>query len=328
MNLYKQWKDRSKKIAEGTFGKIYAPNYSCPNFKKRKNYISKMMKSETWATHEIKQLKMIKKVDPEQKYLASLETSCASSSKKFNTNIIMKNFGRALLQQGKPNFPSQSIDHTKNVFLKQMLKAIILLHKAGIYHKDMAERNMVYSKEENRYRLIDFGLSQNKKEIEEMFKPANIKKTDEDMSDHFGEAFSRGDQGTETFDYNDEYGFNEIYEAIEEDDKKAILKMNLKKIEKQLHKEHKMADIQVILYTAMFLPNQKDQKQMQFLDKYVDNEEDAQKIYNEIFKKGGGKKKKIRKHKGINQKTGRLNKGYKYSDKKLKSGLKKIVKKN
>jgi len=268
---------------------------------------------------------MIKKVDPEQKYLASLETSCASSSKKFNTNIIMKHFGRAILQKGKPDFSAKSVDHTINVYLKQMLKAIILLHKAGIYHKDMADRNMVYSKEENRYRLIDFGLSQYKKEIEEMFKPANIKKTDEDMDDHFGEAFSRGDQGTETFDYNGEYGFNEIYEAIEEDDKEAILKMNLKKIEKQLHKEHKMADIQVILYTAMFLPKREDQDQMNFLEKYVD-EEDAQKIYNEIFKKEGGKKKKIRKHKGINQKTGRLNKGYKYSGKKSKSGLKQIVK--
>lgn len=33
-----------------------------------------------------------------------------------------------------------------------------------------------------------------------------------------------------------------------------------------------------------------------------------------------------RKHKGINQKTGRLNKGYKYSGKKLKSGLSQIIK--
>mgnify|MGYP001191715693 CR=1 FL=1 len=44
--------------------------------------------------------------------------------------------------------------------------------------------------------------------------------------------------------------------------------------------------------------------------------------------KGGKKPKKIRKHKGINQNTGRLNKGYKYSGKKLKSGLKQIIKKN
>jgi tRNA A-37 threonylcarbamoyl transferase component Bud32 len=286
------------------------------------------MKSEKFAKHEIKQLKMIKKVDPQQKYLASFETSCASSSRKFNTNIIMENFGRAILQQGKPDFPSQSVDHAKNVYLKQMLKAIILLHKAGIYHKDMAARNMVYSKEENRYRLIDFGLSQHKKEIEEAFKPVNIKKTDEDMEDHFGEIFERGDQGTETFDYDGKYGFEKMYEAIEEDDKEAILKMNLKKIEKRLHKEHKMADIKVIIYTAMTLPERKEWDRMDYLEKYVDEESDAQKIYNEIFKKGGGKKKKIRKHKGINQKTGRLNKGYKYSDKKLKSGLKKIIKKN
>ena len=39
----------------------------------------------------------------------------------------------------------------------------------------------------------------------------------------------------------------------------------------------------------------------------------------------GGKKKKIRKHPGINQQTGKLKKGYKYSGK-LKSGLSKIVK--
>ena len=38
-------------------------------------------------------------------------------------------------------------------------------------------------------------------------------------------------------------------------------------------------------------------------------------------------KKKIRKHKGINQKTGRLNKGYKYSGKTSKTGLKEIIKK-
>jgi len=38
------------------------------------------------------------------------------------------------------------------------------------------------------------------------------------------------------------------------------------------------------------------------------------------------KKDKIRKHSGINQQTGRLKKGYKYSGKKLKSGLPKIIK--
>ena len=40
------------------------------------------------------------------------------------------------------------------------------------------------------------------------------------------------------------------------------------------------------------------------------------------------KLRKLRKHKGINQQTGKLKKGYKYSGKKLKSGLPQIVKIN
>ena len=48
------------------------------------------------------------------------------------------------------------------------------------------------------------------------------------------------------------------------------------------------------------------------------------------IKSGGGKKtKKVRKHQGINQtggNKGRLKKGYKYSGKKLKSGLPQIIK--
>ena len=39
----------------------------------------------------------------------------------------------------------------------------------------------------------------------------------------------------------------------------------------------------------------------------------------------GNKKNKIRKHRGINQQTGRLKKGFKYSGKKLKSGLSQIL---
>ena len=41
---------------------------------------------------------------------------------------------------------------------------------------------------------------------------------------------------------------------------------------------------------------------------------------------GSKKKKRVRKHKGINRQTGKLKKGYKYSGKKLKSGLAQIVK--
>ena len=44
-----------------------------------------------------------------------------------------------------------------------------------------------------------------------------------------------------------------------------------------------------------------------------------------LDKYSGGRKKKVRKHQGINPKTGRLKRGWKYSGKKLKSGLPQIV---
>ena len=51
-----------------------------------------------------------------------------------------------------------------------------------------------------------------------------------------------------------------------------------------------------------------------------------QKNTQDTLKQFGGKKK-IRKHCGINKKTGKLKKGFKYSNKKLKSGLFRIIKK-
>lgn len=61
------------------------------------------------------------------------------------------------------------------------------------------------------------------------------------------------------------------------------------------------------------------------LDTSIGSEKGLNKIVSD-FAFGGKKKKKIRQHKGINQQTGRLKKGYKYSGKRLKSGLPQIVK--
>lgn len=56
-------------------------------------------------------------------------------------------------------------------------------------------------------------------------------------------------------------------------------------------------------------------------------EDDLNHRFNNLRLGGKSKKsKKIRKHSGINQSTGRLKKGYKYSGKKLKSGLPQIIK--
>ncbi len=319
-------KDRSKKIAQGSFGTIYTPNYACPNFEKRKGYISKMMKSKKDSEYELTKLKMIKKIDPKQKYLATFETSCASSERKYYKNIIMKNFGVALLQKGKKDFPRQTFDDTKNVFLKQTLESLMLLHKNNIYHLDMAERNILYKEDENRYRLIDFGLSTTKKEIIEAFKPANIKKA-KDLEAHFEAVTLRGDGRNESFENSD---LDELNENIENDDKEAILKQNLKKIANELAKEQEYADVQALLYIALFLTKKDEQdKTEKMLEKFLDKNVSAKQVCNKIFKKqcGGAKKRVVKKTKKPKKKPVKKPKKKPVKKPKKKVAKKKVVKK-
>ena len=251
--MFQFFQNRNKKIAEGSFGQVYSPNYACPDFKKRKSYISKMMKSKKDSEFELKQLKKIKKIDPTQKYLATFETSCASSQRKFYKNIIMKNFGVALVT--KKYKLDKTYDHVINVYLKQMLKGLILLHKNGIYHKDMHDRNTVYDKETNRYRIIDFGLSISNEEIDETLKMKNIKKA-EDLETYFDNIILRGDGYHETFNFE---GYNIISE-LQWGESKDFSSLNLNKIKKELKKTHEYADVNIVLINDRFLEKEKEDK--------------------------------------------------------------------
>ena len=267
MNLFKMFRDRSKKIAQGSFGTVYAPNYECPNFEKRKGYISKMMKSKKDSEYEIKQLKKIKKIDPKQKYLATFETSCASSQRKYYKNIIMKNFGNALIL--KKFKRGRTEDHIINVFMKQMLEAMMLLHKNGIYHKDVHDRNIVYSEEDKRYRLIDFGLSTTDKDIDETFKPKNVKYA-VNIAEYFDDVILRGDGVHETFDFE---GYDDLLDVINDVESKLL---NLNKLASELKKAHAQGDVYVLFILAPFLS---DDKKVQ--DKISDR---FDKIYDESQK--------------------------------------------
>ena len=297
-----------KKIAKGSFGTVYKPNYACPNFKVRKGYISKMVKASQSKVYknEISILKQIKKIDPKQKSLASFETTCASSTKKYKHNIIMKNFGISMMD--KKYKLDKTYTHVINVYLKQILEALMLLHKNGIYHKDVHDRNTVYSEEENRYRLIDFGLSVSAKEIDEIFKMSNIKKSKQ-LNEHFDNAVVRGDGYQETFDID---GYRDLEDIVfaeddEEIDMKKIKKLNLKSLASQLKKAHQDADVSIILSNAPFLAknskNKGDKKKIEdLLNKIIKSKKlgtlTAKYVYDKLFpKKGGAKKRRVVKKK-------------------------------
>ena len=82
----------------------------------------------------------------------------------------------------------------------------------------------------------------------------------------------------------------------------------------------KMADMKIELDNLLRL-------KVELKEEFLDFEEAIKLVLGgKRRKKKSKKSKKIRKHKGINQETGRLKKGYKYSGKKLKTGLPQIIK--
>lgn len=101
-----------------------------------------------------------------------------------------------------------------------------------------------------------------------------------------------------------------------ESDKKTLKDKKKEHLEemKERHKKMKEKDIKKI--------RQQNNRLIQ---------KEKMKKFKSTFKAGKKRKPKVlhqRRHKGINQQTGRLKKGYKYSDKTLKSGLKKIIQEN
>ena len=63
-------------------------------------------------------------------------------------------------------------------------------------------------------------------------------------------------------------------------------------------KEHQYADVQAMLYIALFLTKSDEQKKTEkMLDKFLDKDISAKQIYDKLFKKqnGGAKKKPLKK---------------------------------
>ena len=80
-----------------------------------------------------------------------------------------------------------------------------------------------------------------------------------------------------------------------------------------------------VKYNFKELSKLKNQQSAKAIKEGLKNKSGFKDISQEINKYMGGRKK-IRKHSGINQKTGKLKTGYKYSGKRLKSGLPQIIK--
>lgn len=280
---------RKKKIARGSYGTIYSPNYETDDFKSTKGYISKMLKSYNFGCYEIKQLKKIKKIDPKQNYLVSFKSYSITSIGDYQINIIMKNFGISL---NSNKYIKKNYNHIVNVYLKQVLEGLILLHENNIYHKDLHFRNIVYNETENKYRIIDFGFSCSDDDIDYIFNKNNIIQVSKSkklfLSNHFQSSIVRGDGYHEFFNFD---GYKTLDNIVFYFDKniKQLLKLDLDYIKEQLKLEQQYADVCVLLDYAPFLINNKREtkKLISLIKKITSNKNGkltARFIYNKLYK--------------------------------------------
>lgn len=154
-----------KPFAMGSYGCIYKPSLECKNTSKI-GEISKIspFKSDD-AKNESKIVKVLRKIDPDQKRLVYYTKSCTPkismkglskhcpliNRNKEYRSYMMSHAGRKIGDSEKMSF-----DKFKGYFI-DILKATNLLHKNGIVHNDLHGGNLMVRW--GRARIIDFGLS-------------------------------------------------------------------------------------------------------------------------------------------------------------------------
>jgi hypothetical protein len=240
---------RRKKLGRGRFGKVVTPNYACPNFKRTNGYVSKLVKGDVFSLeNEIRILHKIKNLDKKQTYLATMETYCKTKQFGWKYNIIMKNFGKDLIKTRK-----LSPAHLFDIFLKQLLSGLIILHKNKIYHRDVAHRNIIYNKDDNKYRFIDFGWGLDNFIINNAF-----------------HLFRRGDGLNEVIKQPKEIErIRDMYYNKKDDQKiKDYIIKNKDKLIKHVHEFQAFLDILSIFEIAKILTTEKN---AEILEKKINN---------------------------------------------------------
>ncbi|KAF8382558.1 cdc-7 [Pristionchus pacificus] len=141
-------------IGHGTFGRVYT--VEC----RRKP-------GQLYAMKELVRSSHPKYIEMELRILQNLGGTCnimqmhAAEREKDRIFVIMDHFPHDSLKDIIDGISTDEIlDYMKNLFI-----ALQYLHKNGIIHRDIKPANFLYHRKSKRFALIDFGLSQEYKEL-------------------------------------------------------------------------------------------------------------------------------------------------------------------
>ena len=161
-------------LAQGSYGCVYYPGYSCKNKKMNEKYVSKLSRDDKESQVEYNMSKIVKKIPNYSKHFIVIERKCKVKQPKINK---IKN-GCEFIQ--KRDYPSYVLMYSKYLKSKELNEIIIneVLTKAtliqltqiisnrirellsvGIIHMDLHFANILVSDKNNRLYVIDFGLA-------------------------------------------------------------------------------------------------------------------------------------------------------------------------
>lgn len=250
---------KPKKIGSGTVGTVFAPNFPCPGFGTDKQYISKLMWKKKPYRREMKHLDQVLILDPDQELLSTYDETCdveltfPGDKHTYKYNIIKKHFGNSL---NKREYDShRSYKHIVNVFLKHTLLGLLILHSHGIFHGDIAQRNIVYDKKTNRYRLIDFNGSSSVAEVDRVCNMNVLKQAEQEqrLTSVFDTIAFRGDGGHSCFKFKQ---WKDVH-AMMYDKKHDLRGFQLEGLATSIKNEHQHIDVMYVLHVALSIAKNK-----------------------------------------------------------------------
>ena len=251
--------EKPKKIGRGQVGTVFSPNFPCPEFPTTNQYLSKLMWKSKPYEREIEHMDKIKQLDPNQIFLSTYDDTCETDQRipkdkhEYKYNIIKKYYGVSLNKDGYND--NRSFKHIKNIFLKQILLSLLILHTNGIFHGDIGHRNIVYDSSSNRYRLIDFNGSLTIPEINKTCTKQHLQKAekDENLVSVFDAIAFRGDSGHSNFKFSQ---WKDVHDMMY--DKKHDLKgFDFKNLAENITKEHEHLDVMYVLHIAICISKNK-----------------------------------------------------------------------
>jgi serine/threonine protein kinase len=174
-----------KVLGQGTFGCAITPPVVCNDVPYDPNSVSKIMRKRD-ATSEMKEFKIIKKVDPKQEFTIGMPKLCkkiqpiidqsyetreditkecnvsygTSNVKNFYA-IIMKNGGVSIEDMNRRELARNMKTSNRNdilLGLRRLFVGLVRMKEARYSHADIKPDNVLYNPVTHQFNIIDFGL--------------------------------------------------------------------------------------------------------------------------------------------------------------------------